>query len=523
MISFECPHCSNHLEAKEELAGRDGWCRVCKMVITVPGDGVKPLEELSPEERSDRLDRLMHFAATKADGYKKLFSDSDTSIKSLESEILEIRESYKDLLNQGQAMWAKMEEELDSVKAKLEHFEVNSLFQASGEEDAIAKADKMDAIEDKYEDLSEQIKRSSEQVAELTASIASVAQSHAGDEDQPKEREAEMDSLSSDLAKLQSSFESECEERSTIQEDLAKGLGAIETLRSEMGQIKEDFVASTDDADGAGAAEDIASAQKLEGLEEGLAEFCEQLETVRETSATDLAKLRAEFELQNEERGEVDKSLATVLEQVETLRAEIGQTEEDLLARLNASDEAHSAGDAAYVEEFKSFNDELDKFREEFGTVRDALAGVEALRSEIEKFKEETLARFDADEPQPFDDTAYVEGLNGLRSELDEFREQFNCEHDGNLKAKDVVDALTGDLTKLSEEFGTLKTEIESLQLQSNRENAAFGTELSFDRDLSFPLVPESAGGDAAQEPDVMLDALLSFMRVRRENRSETQ
>lgn len=75
MISFDCPHCGNMFEVEEKLAGRDGWCRVCKMMIIIPEPGATEVGELSLEERCDRLDKLLQFAATKADKYKRLIME----------------------------------------------------------------------------------------------------------------------------------------------------------------------------------------------------------------------------------------------------------------------------------------------------------------------------------------------------------------------------------------------------------------------------------------------------------------
>lgn len=72
MITFTCPHCNNPFEVDDSLAGRDGWCRVCKRIIVIPGDNAPGWNDLSVEEQCDRLDRMLQFAASKADKYKRL-------------------------------------------------------------------------------------------------------------------------------------------------------------------------------------------------------------------------------------------------------------------------------------------------------------------------------------------------------------------------------------------------------------------------------------------------------------------
>lgn len=71
MIEFKCQHCGKGLHLNDSYAGRDGWCRVCKRMVIVPGAGpVSRVEDLPPEEGYERLQRLLQYAATKADKYK---------------------------------------------------------------------------------------------------------------------------------------------------------------------------------------------------------------------------------------------------------------------------------------------------------------------------------------------------------------------------------------------------------------------------------------------------------------------
>ena len=71
MIEFKCQHCGKGLHLNDSYAGRDGWCRVCKRMVIVPGGGtVSRVEELPPEEGYERLQRLLQYAATKADKFK---------------------------------------------------------------------------------------------------------------------------------------------------------------------------------------------------------------------------------------------------------------------------------------------------------------------------------------------------------------------------------------------------------------------------------------------------------------------
>ncbi|HIJ72481.1 MAG TPA: hypothetical protein HPP83_00120 [Candidatus Hydrogenedentes bacterium] len=74
MIEFDCQHCGNHFIVDDKFAGHDGWCRVCLQFIIVPSsDGAGPrLEDLSLDEKCFRMERLLRYAAKKAQAYKLL-------------------------------------------------------------------------------------------------------------------------------------------------------------------------------------------------------------------------------------------------------------------------------------------------------------------------------------------------------------------------------------------------------------------------------------------------------------------
>ena len=76
MIEFTCPNCENLLKVADNLAGRDGWCRVCKRWIVIPmGSGKgSPMDSMTVEEKYERLEYMLQYAATKADNPKGLLS-----------------------------------------------------------------------------------------------------------------------------------------------------------------------------------------------------------------------------------------------------------------------------------------------------------------------------------------------------------------------------------------------------------------------------------------------------------------
>ena len=50
MPKFSCPHCSQHIDAPDELAGTNATCPACEGAITVPSPERKKAEALVPED-----------------------------------------------------------------------------------------------------------------------------------------------------------------------------------------------------------------------------------------------------------------------------------------------------------------------------------------------------------------------------------------------------------------------------------------------------------------------------------------
>ncbi len=90
MTVFYCPHCNNRLEVDDSFAGRDGWCRKCKNMITVPQRGQRASDTLTPAEKYERLAKAFQHAATKADKYHILFLRTDEENERLAGQVQEL-------------------------------------------------------------------------------------------------------------------------------------------------------------------------------------------------------------------------------------------------------------------------------------------------------------------------------------------------------------------------------------------------------------------------------------------------
>jgi len=80
MIQFTCPYCSAELSVGDEYARRQGWCRQCKNVLTIPAGTGQPCTPMGPGERLAALERFFPLAAERADGYRLLYDAAKASI-----------------------------------------------------------------------------------------------------------------------------------------------------------------------------------------------------------------------------------------------------------------------------------------------------------------------------------------------------------------------------------------------------------------------------------------------------------
>ncbi|MCF6285722.1 MAG: hypothetical protein L3K26_11080 [Candidatus Hydrogenedentes bacterium] len=119
MIEFNCEHCGKALHLADHYAGRDGWCRVCKQMVIVPRDGRSPrVRELSKEEGFERLQRLLQYAATKADKFKRHLAQrrDEGSIVAARKEALDgVRELLSEKENALQALRKAAESQRNSM------------------------------------------------------------------------------------------------------------------------------------------------------------------------------------------------------------------------------------------------------------------------------------------------------------------------------------------------------------------------------------------------------------------------
>lgn len=139
MIEFNCQHCGKALHLNDSYAGRDGWCRVCKRMVIVP-DGGPPvrIEDLPPEEGYVRLQRLLQYAATKADQYKAHLKRQvleEEKLAKLEEALRQANSALAESKSQVQRLHAELgqaRKSLDGFASRI--IELESALRAAGED-----------------------------------------------------------------------------------------------------------------------------------------------------------------------------------------------------------------------------------------------------------------------------------------------------------------------------------------------------------------------------------------------------
>jgi len=127
MITFQCPHCGNPLHADDAFAGREGWCRVCKKLVSVPLPDGTTFEDLPSRERYRRLNALFEYAAGRADEYRALFQREQRRTREYEAEVSELHgmsarlDEIEERMRNIEALAAETLEEAEPDADAMEH------------------------------------------------------------------------------------------------------------------------------------------------------------------------------------------------------------------------------------------------------------------------------------------------------------------------------------------------------------------------------------------------------------------
>ncbi len=324
MIEFKCQHCGKGLHLNDTYAGRDGWCRVCKRMVIVPGGGgpVQRVEDLPPEEGYERLQRLLQYAATKADKYK-----------------IHLARQVKE-----QEHTAQLEEALQQARFALSERDVNQV-RLRTENDALAQSlrEKDARITELEVAISEGAGGAhAEFVAELEVVRAELAAEQAAHQQVSlslAERELAFSALEAEVTQLRAtSAEYQILEEASAAErvNLRALEGAVATLKSQLAQAEteRDRLASILE-DGETDASDstlllLQKDREINALNASLSELKAQREETSRSTRDQIAAMESQVLLFNE-----------IKERMGGLQSRIKELEQERLDASLALDGAH--------------------------------------------------------------------------------------------------------------------------------------------------------------------------------------
>ncbi len=210
MIEFKCEHCDKGLRLSDSYAGRDGWCRSCKRMIIVPSNGQSSqVADLPKQEGFERLQRLLQYAATKADKFKMHLAqqgEEDSRLATVEDELLQLREE----MAEGERVLASLRDSESAIKQTLD-------------QERQAHAERIDSLE----------------CALKAAQTASDQQSEGARSD----LENALDDANRELARLQTYVDEKDSRLNTLEGELAQltatGTNEITRLQEQCANLRE--------------------------------------------------------------------------------------------------------------------------------------------------------------------------------------------------------------------------------------------------------------------------------------------
>jgi chromosome segregation ATPase len=292
MIEFKCQHCGKGLHLNDSYAGRDGWCRVCKRMVIVPGGGqVLRVEDLPPEEGYERLQRLLQYAATKADKYKVHLAR--------EAKEREHAPQTEEALQQARVALAEREQALERLRD--EHASLTSAFREQG--------DRLAALEHGPASAASISPEMEVELAQLRAELAAEREARQALSTDLDVREAAISRLEEEAAALRNvAAEAHRLEESAVAErvNLRALEGAVATLKSQLAQAESerDRLAEILEEGSIGEKDSalrlMQKDREMAALNAALAEMQAQQEESNRSTRDQIASLEAQVLLFNE-------------------------------------------------------------------------------------------------------------------------------------------------------------------------------------------------------------------------------
>ncbi len=356
MIEFNCEHCGKELHLADNYAGRDGWCRVCKRMVIVPANGkTQHVDELPTAEGYERLQRLLQYAATKADKFKVHLAQQSQTERREEQLEVDLHAAYQQLAEKEQmiSLAHAAEREMEEVHArKLDE----AMAMIASLENALATTD------------TEQNTRKNAALQELEEALSTSQEETRALEMQLRAQEQELKELQEQGSSHGPESEAALEEITAECESLRRALEdkdvALEEANGEVHRLSERLTsqASPDDSSRADQEEISRLHEELNALKS----------TLREVSSERDSKVSEGAALQTE--------LTKYREQIAGLEAAI-QTKDESLGNLQARHEDRE----------RTTREQIFALEEQVGLFDELTARVSSLQNKVSTLDQERI------------------------------------------------------------------------------------------------------------------------------------
>ena len=562
MIEFECPHCSNVFTVGPELAGRHGWCRVCKGLIEVPGDDADhPSTNLTPEHKIKILEKLLRYAGTRFERDRKELLAMHEKYEQLTqredlTESLERKLTRRDArLTEAQRVTDKLTADLEAAAASRGAVEAEVVYARAEAEQLRETAEKhqadIDSLTSQLADSEASLARLKEEMAtvgsdsshadtrlaDLSLEVEQLTKTLEAAQARIAEAEEGHQPLRSQVTELETTLALEREAAAALRDqveksaELARDTALLEgriqdneqttaRLTSELSAAAEKLGKAQAEADQAKsqseqAAKDLAASLSAQNMlsdqVQDLQTSCQVAERESERLSQELIAVKGQFtdlegqyrdaKIQAAEREVFEQDRDRIAQRLTEAEAQADRLKGDLKQALNATatDDVQAVASVDVAEAQSALEDERATRRE-----------AEAALEQATKATKEAMARAD-------------EGVWATERLVEEQK---------ILEAKVVrVDAIEQDLriaeARLEESQSQVERLTSEIAAQASRasvaetpappDGAAASTkgdkkaDRAADKDDGISLIPEVVDGDEADD-EVLMDSLLRFI-----------
>ncbi len=475
MIEFDCPHCGNHLLHQEAFAGRDGWCRICKGIISIPQPGQpSPVINLNLEQRYARLERLFKHAVSIVDEHRQLqarlqeggnglaeevrlrteaqqtsvslnlqLEAATTSLHSVEAECETLRERVTALESDRDAL----QEQLDAQVLERSTLEVTLA-------EVQPLADRVPELEESLTEARDEIGRREHENDELLERVLDVEQKleTAGEmaEQAIVERAAERDAYEKRLDGLRGELCASEDESAALKEQLATAAAEESRLTLELEETQEAMATES---------------ERFETEIDRLTELHEAEITLREDVAEELARALP-----------IADRVPVLEEELASARADInaGEARHDVLLQqvadtecaLDLAGERAREARVAWESSRQQLLDEIESFRTGQRAAEEETA---AVRAKAREAAAELQAQLDTMQADLLNETRLRIASDESERRLERRIAEANSARDDALSRRDQV---SRQLEAKIEEYEAVRAEAASLRTRVSESEA---------------------------------------------------